>query len=425
MLFPDLIASRRYPVLRRLFVIVLASLSFLTACKSTASIDMADTESTMSAGASGALSDNATPSDAGARFVVRGELPLSTDNVNRLIAFVEEDTGRAFVRPPVIVAQSPDDFFAGLEDDLGDFNADAEVSVRGLQALGLTTQGVGDVTRSFEAMLLSPEGILGYYDPIPDELYVPIGAPGDDDFRSLLVHELTHALDGQHADLSVLDDLIAQGDESGNYEPLLALQAVAEGRASSVQNQWMAENGVVQELPDDLGAIEDVPAALVLALSVPYTFGEQYIEANGGAAETWDLLEKPPASSEVFMVAFGNPGDEAIIDVATPTADGPVLDDVVFGASDIFVWLLGESLDPDPALIFPTLAAIDGWAGGRAVLWGNNSQSCMRIAVAADSTNDLAEIEEVTRLWAGNNPDRSVRLEADLVIVTGCAPYIP
>ncbi|MBT6444323.1 MAG: hypothetical protein HOK58_04970, partial [Acidimicrobiaceae bacterium] len=207
----------------------------------------------MSAAASAALSDDATPSDAGARFVVRGELPLSADNVNRLIAFVEEDTGRAFVRPPVIVAQSPDDFFAGLEEDLGDFNADAEVSVRGLQALGLTTRGVGDVTRSFEAMLLSPEGILDYYDPIPDELYVPIGAPGDDDFRSLLVHELTHALDGQHADLSVLDDLIAQGDESGNYEPLLALQAVAEGRASSVQNQWMAENGVVQELPDDLG----------------------------------------------------------------------------------------------------------------------------------------------------------------------------
>ena len=424
-MFPDLIASRRYPVLRRLFVIVLASLLFLTACKSTASIDMTDTESTMSAAASAALSDDATPSDAGARFVVQGELPLSTDDVNQLIAFVEEDTGRAFVRPPVIVAQSPDDFFAGLEDDLGDFNADAEVSVRGLQALGLTTRGVGDVTRSFEAMLLSPEGILGYYDPIPDELYVPVGAPGDDDFRSLLVHELTHALDGQHADLSVLDDLVAQGDESGNYEPLLALQVVAEGRASSVQNQWMAENGVVQELPDDLGAIEDVPAALVLALSVPYAFGEQYIEANGGAAETWDLLENPPASSEVFMVAFGNTGDEAIIDLATPAADGPVLDDVVFGASDIFVWLLGESLDPDPALIFPTLAAIDGWAGGRAVLWGNNSQSCMRIAVATDSTNDLAEIEEVTRLWAGNNPDRSVRLEADLVIVTGCAPYVP
>jgi len=375
------------------------------------------------------MMDGAAPAESppgdGAQFVVQGELPLSTDEVNGLISFIEEETGRAFLRPPVIVAQSSEAFFSGLQDDMGDFQADAEVSVRTLQALGLTAKGVSEVTQAFQDLLLSPEGILGYYDPAPDELYVPVDAGGDDAFRSLLVHELTHALDGQYTDLNVLEVLVDQGDETGNYEPVIALQAVAEGRASAVQNRWMAENGVVQPVPDDLGAIEDVPPAMILSLSIPYAFGEQFIESNGGPAATWDFLEKPPASSEVFMTGFGDASDEPIIDVPTPAADGPVLHEAVYGAADIFVWLLGESLEPDPELIFPTIIAIDGWAGGRAVLWGDNNQSCVRVAIAADSETDLIEIQNATGLWAADNADRTVELDNDLVVVTGCAPYMP
>lgn len=450
--FVDLTSSRKCPSLRALFVIVLTSIFLLASCKSTASVELMDAAETANETTSEAPSvpttdestessepatdpDPVAPSSSddepeapaadAAKFTVRGELPLSTDEVNALIFYIEEDTGRSFLTPPVIVAQSSTDFFAGLEDDMGDFQADSEISVRSLQALGLTTSGVAEVTQAFQELLLSPEGILGYYDPEADELYVPVDTPGDDAFRSLLVHELTHALDGQHADLNRLDELVAQGDESGNYEPVLALQAVAEGRASSVQNRWMADNNVEPEVPDDLSAFETVPAAMVLALSVPYAFGEQYIESNGGAAATWDLLDTPPASSEIFMVAFSDASGEAILDVPTPTADGPVLDEAVYGAADILVWLLGEELEPDPALLFPTLTAIDGWAGGRAVLWGNDSQSCMRIAIAADSPNDLGEIEAATSLWAGDDPDRSVRVEGDLVVATGCAVYIP
>lgn len=420
--------SSRSSVATRLAVIGLTSLLVLSACKSTATVEMmATSESTNepTESASGTSPESAGAAPVGdAQFVVRGELPLSTQEVNELISFIEQDTGRPFLRPPVIVAQSGEAFTQGLEESLGDFEAESDVSVRSLQALGLTDQGVGEVTQAFQNLLLSPEGVLGYYDPVPDELYVPVDTDGDDAFRSLLVHELTHALDGQYADLTVLDALVEAGDETGNYEPVVALQAVAEGRATSVQNRWMAENGVTQEVPDDLGAIEDVPPAMVLSLSIPYAFGEQYIESQGGAAATWDLLEAPPASSEVFMVAFGDASDEPIIDVATPTADGPILDEAVYGSADILTWLLGESLEPDPSLLFPTILAIDGWAGGRAVLWGDETESCMRIAIAADSDGDLNEIEEATRLWAANGTGRTVQVENGLVVVTGCAPYI-
>jgi hypothetical protein len=371
-----------------------------------------------------APSDDSEAAAGGALFELEGDLPLTTAEVNELILFIENETGRAFLRPPVIVGQSTEEFFAGLADDVLDFEAEAEPEVRVLQALGLTDQGVNEVVDLFSDLLTSPEGILGYYDPEPDKLYVPNDSLADDEFRALMVHELTHALDGQHADLGLLEDLINQGDETGNYEPVTGLQAVAEGRATSVENRWRNENNAPQEIPDDLGAAEEVPPALLLELSVPYAFGEQFIEARGGASQTWELLTDPPQSSEEFIAPFGADG-EAVIDVATPEADGPVLQEFVFGASDLLVWLLGESLEPQPALIFPTLTAIDGWAGGKAVVWGDDTETCVRIAIAADSASDLAEIETAIQIWADGDAARTVVLDGDLVVATSCGPFAP
>jgi hypothetical protein len=433
---------------RRWFVIAAASLLLLSACQSTASVELTNgaisgAEATQDEGdvreeppAITTNDDEANedpgtespevdaPQPNGARFKLRGELPLSIEEVNAVISFIEEETGRGFVRPPVIVAQSSEAFLTGLQDDLSDFQADADVSVRTLQALGLTDRGVDEVAQAFEDLLLSPEGILGYYDSATDELYLPVGASSDDELSSLLVHELTHALDGQHVDLNVFDDLVAAGEISGDFEPVATLQAVVEGRASSVQSRWLAANEIVLEVSEDLGSIADVPPALVLGLSLPYAFGEIFIEANGGAADTWDSLADPPASSEGFMVP-NIAADETIVAVATPAADGPVLHEGVYGATDIFTWLLGESLEPDPSLIFLTFAAIDGWAGGRAVLWGDDTESCIRIAIAADSALDLTEIEDVVAAWADGNSARSVEATDDIVTATGCAPYLP
>lgn len=358
-------------------------------------------------------------------YDLQGELPLSAEEVNALIGFIQEETGRDFLRPPVIVAQSAAEFEEGLQPQLDEFQEGAEAAVRSLQSLGLTEMGVTEVTEAFVGLLTSPDaGIQGYYDTVTEELYVPVDVLGTDDFRSLLVHELTHALDGQHADLLVLDELSEAAKVSKDYERLAGYQAVLEGRASSVQNRWIAANNVTQDEPD-LSLIEGVPPALVFELSVPYAFGEQFVELNGGPGNTWDLLESPPVSSEEVLIPGTGIGVEEIIDVAVPAADGPVIDNASFGASDLLVWLLGKELEPDPSLIFPTLTAIDGWAGGNSVLWGDDTESCTRIAFAADSADDLAEIQEVIELWVDDGDSRTVVADGDLVTVTGCAPYVP
>ena len=431
--------ARQRDLRTRMFVIFLTSLLVLSACVADPEITVNEAAATQAPSESSATEtenttepENAVETENGAEtdaveplYELRGLLPLEVADVNSLVEFIEEETGRPFLRPPVIVAQSSDEFFAGLEEDLADFDESAEITVRNLQALGLTTQGVAEVSQSFQDLLASPDGVLGYYDPEIDEVYVPVDSLGNDDFRSLLVHELTHALDGQHANLNALSELSDEAEITGNFEPVIALQAVGEGRATAVQNRWLRANDI--PLPDgseaDLDSLESVPPALVLSLSLPYAFGEQFIEGNGGPAETWDLLDNPPASSEEFLVP-GSTG-EAIIDVPAPPADGPILDESVFGAADLFVWLLGESLEPTPTLIFPTFTAIDGWAGGRSVLWGDDSESCVRIALVADSTADLSEIQAATDLWAELGDGRQVAVEGDQVTITSCAPFIP
>ncbi len=58
-------------------------------------------------------------------------------------------------------------------------------------------------------------------------------------------------------------------------------------------------------------------------------------------------------------------------------------------------------------------------------MWGDDAESCMRIAFAADTTDDLNELKDVFELWAARGADRIVETTSDLVTVTSCAPYVP
>ena len=79
----------------------------LVSCKSTATVELTSAGADTSATDTSAVDTSATDTsaaDTSARFVLRGELPLTTAEVNELIDFVEQETGRDFIRPPVIVA---------------------------------------------------------------------------------------------------------------------------------------------------------------------------------------------------------------------------------------------------------------------------------------------------------------------------------
>lgn len=390
-----------------------------------------ESESTSTADGSDAdaNSEAATAESAEPQFELKGdgELPIDQAEVNSLVAFVEDETGRDFQRPPVVVVQNAETFAAGLlpadqaEED--EARAEADLLAHTYRALDLGDQSGPELFDDITAFATSPEGIGGYYDPETDELYVPADFDSSseaeiDGFRSLLVHELTHALDGQYADLSLLLENVEDAADPF-LDEVFADRAVVEGRATAVQLRFNIAEAITPESPDlDF----DVPNAYVLTLVQPYQSGAQWVEGQGGPAETWDAVGQAPATSESML--FGRPDDEAIT-VEAPSIDGTVLAEGSIGATGLFLWLTGDNLIPGPEL-GPAIEAADGWGGDAYVLWSDDTQSCVAVNIVGDEQTDTDEIEAAFSAWADIEPDnggsRGVEVGSEFLTITSCGP---
>ncbi len=360
----------------------------------------------------------------GPRFELVGELPLDATEVDEMIAFIEDAAGRPFLHPPTIVAQDRTTFEDGLDgqfggsiDRLGDR---IDVVARSYQAYGFSEQTPDELLANLDAFVSSADAINGYYDPDSDAVYVPVDVFVDDLFRSLLVHELVHALDGQYIDLTAtIEELERLVDDS---ERSFAITAMVEGRATALQLAWMQANAVVPDAQDPGPAVAAVPPAFVVATTMPYGFGAGWVQAQGGVAATWEAIEAPPTSTEQVLVPT-TPATEPIVAVDPPAAEGDELFRGAFGAADLLLLLIGDSLTPDSETVVPALAAVDGWAGGEQVLWGDDAESCVRFTIAADSEADLAEITDAIEAWAAEGDDRTVESGDETMTATACAPF--
>lgn len=365
-------------------------------------------------------------------FELVGDIALDTAEVNELVAFVELTTGRDFVRPPVIVSQSPEEFAAQLIELTPEEEAEAldqsALLARAYQVLGLSDQTPTELFSNIQTFAASPDGVLGYYDPDSDELYVPNLLDPDanvDDFRGLLVHELTHALDGQYVDLAaVLDNVEADADAF--FDSAFGDRALVEGRAVAVQQLFIEAEGITPAVPPV--PEYDVPLAYVSSLVLPYQVGGGWVMGNGGPAGSWDLYDEELPTSEAML--FGTTaGDE--VEVTAPAASSeaaalPVIDDGTVGATGIFVWLAGDEVGAGPAVTAAIDAAM-GWGGDGYVLVGDDETTCIAATFVGDTEADLAEIESAFTTWADDAPTtatRTVSSDGETVTVEGCAPFL-
>ncbi len=364
-------------------------------------------------------------------FELEGEIDLTTAEINDMISFVEETMEREFVTTPRIVVQSIADFEAGLvptDEEMALNESRKEQTARFYQALGHTTTGVDDLHEALVGVSSSTDLISGRYDPFDDAVYVPDGALVGDTFNAVLVHELAHALDGQHIDLA---GLINQLKDINEREALsddgFAIRAIVEGRATAVQGRWMMTNNIMPEPADVPESLEALPPSIINSVLLPYQLGAQAIETLGGPAATWDLYDNIPTSSEQ-MLFTDRIGTDLPVEIAQPPADGEVQVSGTIGAEGILLVAIGDTLTPSQIDIVTAIGAIEGWAGDSMVLWGDDVTSCMRLDVAADTPEDLTEIETLFTGWAAKESvpgaERTAELVGDIVRVTACAPFI-
>jgi HPt (histidine-containing phosphotransfer) domain-containing protein len=146
-------------------------------------------------------------------------------------------------------------------------------------------------TLDLRALLLDlyTEQVLGYYDPRTETLYVIRGPPLDA-MQLVLVHELVHALQDQHADI---DSLVSQA--RGN-DRQTAAHAALEGHAMVVMFAVLAELAARRELDpaslpnpaeqlapalmqqnDEFPIIAGAPRVIRETLLFPYVHGADFV----------------------------------------------------------------------------------------------------------------------------------------------------
>jgi hypothetical protein len=231
---------------------------------------------------------------------------LAPDPIERIIARVEHERGKAFRRDPnpeqVPPSQARTEGLESLDDDYPPARRRADAQV--LTMFGLLPPGtdLGEVIAStYET------GVAGYYDPRSERMRIVKGAQTANRvlYEMTVAHELTHALEDQHFDFDL--ERMADGDD-----PALAYTALVEGTATALMYRYVDARFGAEEAFGGIAASAfaptgDLPPFLMAQLLFPYTAGEVFVnrllEVGGGDWTVVDaaLRARPPVSTEQVM----------------------------------------------------------------------------------------------------------------------------
>ncbi len=253
--------------------------------------------------------------------------------------------------------------------------------------------------------------MIGYYDPATGELvYVGSADPSFQE-RFTLAHELTHAMDDQHFDLSRLDPLANHCQD----ERFQAALGAVEGSA-----QYFAYQTVLRFPGSDApqvgggGSLGGVPPFLVAMELWPYTAGQEFMtamDARGGTAEIDRVLLHLPVSTEQVMhperYPYDLPTPVDIRDLAPALGAGWHDLDVMPVGEEFLKAMLGLRLGDGTAA-----AAAAGWDGGLYRAWTDGARVAVVLSTVWDTAADADAFALAARDWLNAGPTIGTVLDA-------------
>ncbi len=341
-----------------------------------------------------------------------------------IAAAVSRLRGLAFVHPVAIEYLAPKDFQKqlGTGSDLSATDR-AEVTREAavFRALGLLG-GKVDLLKAESTSQAS--GTLAFYDPAREEIIVR-GATLDVAHRVTVAHELTHVLQDQHFNLPKLQKAAASSKTGDSG----ALKGLVEGDAVRIQNDYVkqlsaADNKEYQREDDAESArigkeTASVPDIVDLLSAAPYEFGPATIQVlfgAGGNSAVNDALTGPTLSTEVFT----EPGDvtpPVFVADPLPSPDGVKVGAAEsFGPFELFL-TLAMRIDPGEAL-----ATADLVAGGRALTFRSQGETCYRVVLAPTNEPSRTPLLRAVSAWAKGRARTAVDSVGDRVGFTACDP---
>ncbi|MEA2002385.1 MAG: hypothetical protein U9N84_10960 [Actinomycetota bacterium] len=233
-----------------------------------------------------------------------------SEQIIELIGVTEQVRGLPFLTQPNVAILTPEELAARVRKDLEEEIDSDELAVDTavLQLLGLLEPGV-----DLEPMLLDlySEQVAGFYDGDTGELVIGGEAAELTPLtKSIVVHELIHALTDQHFLFN--DDFQAMFDEE-RYDEGAAFQALIEGDATYFQFVYIEQLTAAEQLAlateavsqmEETSVLQSVPGWIQDDLAFPYNNGQVFVQslvdAGGIAAVDKAYIERPPSTEAVM-----------------------------------------------------------------------------------------------------------------------------
>lgn len=324
--------------------------------------------------------------------------------------FVARARGLAFKRPVRVQVLEGEAFERRIRSLTRMSVVEARRRQRVLQALGLIGP---DVDLNQVQQMLNAATVLGIYDPATSSLVVR-GKEPTPLLRSVLVHELTHAVQDQHFDLSRQQRRLRRSAQG--------MTAVIEGDATRIQTAYVqafttAERAAMEREQAEMAAAipSDVPPALAALNSFAYRVGERFtstVVALSGQKVLDAAFTEPPSTAEQLLHPDRFIAEEEAVTVAAPPADGRVVQVDTFGEYALSVLLDGAVPEEQ------VTRATQGWGGDRYVAWADGRRDCVRMNIVMDTRTDADELAEALSAWAAAS-GATVEGRAPIV-VTSC-----
>ena len=331
--------------------------------------------------------------------------------VKELKAFVEAERGLKFKEDVSMVFLDEEKFLEDIEGESEDYYVpDAADSYIALKALNLVDRKL-DLDTMEDPM--QGGGLVGYYDPVYRELVVQ-GTEPTPFVRTVLVHELTHALQDQHFDL----DRMFDHDES-----YTAFASLVEGDATRIENRYIETLSdeekafAAEESVSPFSETEDRSIVTLGMLSgFPYEVGASFVEElnAGGQVRIDQAFKSPPTTTEHVLHPKRYLAREKPVEVASPKAEAEVIEEGIWGERGLLTMFL-QTIDREQAF-----QAAEGWAGDYYVAWKRGGADCVRMSFAADSPTDKEELFQALKAWSFTHQTASVT-NGKTVLVRACA----
>ncbi|UCF62352.1 MAG: hypothetical protein JSV37_06550 [Anaerolineaceae bacterium] len=296
-----------------------------------------------------------------------------------------------------------------IDDFLADFTQEeAFVDARALALLGLLERDFD--LWNFYADLFT-EQVAGFYDDEVEEMTVICGADFGGPERITFAHEYTHALQDQTYDL---ENGLGYNDDlcETDSERCAAIQALIEGDATLLEEQWLRTYATREDLTDlmefltsfESPVFDSAPQFLRQNMLFPYLAGLEFVNAlyfDGGWAAVDAAYLNPPLSTEQILHPERYPTDVPIWlevpDLSTAlSAEWREIDRGVLGEWDIQA-TLNEFL--------PKATAVDaamGWGGDYYLAFYNEVQDIDAFVLVSqwDTMPDVHEFDAAFRDYA-------------------------